>query len=438
MSCSRLFRAIALAIASIALFSLGYALWRFMGGERRLTLLVFESLLICSAVGFYRMQLRDSGWIAGGCAPGASNVPLINVLFFLSFGMGVASAVIMSWRWPYSGWDGWAIWTLRARFLFLGGAQWRETFTNLNAWCHPDYPLMVSGLIAGVWTLLQRPWQAVPILVAFLSITSVVLALAAAVGERRGRLQGALAGLVLSGSAFFWQTGQGMSADVPLGLFILLSVVCAESAFATPAFSLWPLLAGFFAGCAAWTKNEGAVFLLGLTLMMLREVWRDRVWRRGSLYFIGAMPWVWVWLVFKFTLAPRTDLLPVGQEARAIVFLQDLGRLGYIVKAWGLYIERFSDHAVLFLVVYAGLVGGFLRGGQRKRLDVALIGAMGIGYTLAYWITPRDLAWHMSTSANRLLLQIWPLSLYAFFTRVKSPEIFSRSSVPGSTLPAAG
>ncbi len=45
------------------------------------------------------------------------------------------------------GWDAFSIWNLHARFLFRGGTAWRDGFTSIIPWSHPDYPLLLPGAI---------------------------------------------------------------------------------------------------------------------------------------------------------------------------------------------------------------------------------------------------------------------------------------------------
>ncbi len=43
------------------------------------------------------------------------------------------------------------------------------------------------------------------------------------------------------------------------------------------------------------------------------------------------------------------------------------------------------------------------------------LGLMLSGFFIFYIITPKDLHWHLSTSLDRLLLQLWPSALFIYF-----------------------
>ena len=55
---------------------------------------------------------------------------------------GVCAVIVASYNNPYGGWDAWAIWNLKARFLFFGidDGAWAQMFAPEVVWNHPDYP----------------------------------------------------------------------------------------------------------------------------------------------------------------------------------------------------------------------------------------------------------------------------------------------------------
>src|SRR5215472_7577163 len=73
------------------------------------------------------------------------------------------SAVVRSIAHPDGeGWDAFAIWNLHARYLFRGGEHWRDGFSPLIPWSHPDYPLLLPSAVAHFWSLLGHETTAVP------------------------------------------------------------------------------------------------------------------------------------------------------------------------------------------------------------------------------------------------------------------------------------
>src|SRR2546428_4987341 len=79
-----------------------------------------------------------------------------------------------------TGWDAFAIWNLHARFLFRGGQYWREGFSALLPWSHPDYPLLLPASVAHFWKYLNTDSAPVSAVIAFVFTFSTVALLVSA------------------------------------------------------------------------------------------------------------------------------------------------------------------------------------------------------------------------------------------------------------------
>jgi hypothetical protein len=71
---------------------------------------------------------------------------------------------------PHGFWDAWAIWNMRARFLFRSGNQYINAFSSLYSWSHPDYPLLLPCNVARIWTYVGYESKFAPILIACYSL----------------------------------------------------------------------------------------------------------------------------------------------------------------------------------------------------------------------------------------------------------------------------
>jgi hypothetical protein len=81
---------------------------------------------------------------------------------------------------------------------------------------------------------------------------------------------------------------------------------------------------------------------------------------------------------------------------------------------------------VPLLAAYAWLVGRRESGpGDRAtvRTGAVALALSGVGLLLVYVTTPRDLAWHLSTSLDRLLVQLWPATLFVLFLSLREPGV---------------
>src|SRR5205823_14020915 len=101
-------------------------------------------------------------------------------------------------RYPDGGWDAWAIWNLRARFLARAGEGFYAAFSpELLFWAHPDYPLLLPGIVAQGFFLARGEPLWIPAAAAYAFAVLVVALLGAAAGALRGPVWGAFAALAL-------------------------------------------------------------------------------------------------------------------------------------------------------------------------------------------------------------------------------------------------
>jgi hypothetical protein len=118
---------------------------------------------------------------------------------------------------------------------------------------------------------------------------------------------------------------------------------------------------------------------------------------------------------FKLRLAPPNDLV-AGQGVAAT-----LGRYAWTAGAFLGQVLMIGPGAVVVLAVYARLLGRAPPPAKRTGHSRTLLGGMLAGYFLVYLTTPNDLPTHLGTSLDRLLVQLWPLALLAFFLAVAMP-----------------
>ena len=300
-------------------------------------------------------------------------------------------------RYPEGGWDAIAIWNLRARALFGAPDRLAQVFTLELQSTHPDYPLLLPGLVAHGWFALGTRTPLVPIAVSFLFAAAGAMALATAVSQRRGTALGLAAALLLLGTPDFLTLAWNQYADLKLAMLLLVSVALAsEEKFAA---------AGLVAGLVALTKNEG---LIELAMLLLAVFFVSG--RRAALRFVGgaAAPLVLL-LQFKLRWAPPNDL--VGQ-AHASGLLQRLPlRVAVVLRGFAGQLVDFGKWGCTLAFVALCWVAG---GRRSARTVSALFVALMLGVVFAIFLaTPLEPVEHMGNSLDRLLFQLWPSLLYA-------------------------
>jgi hypothetical protein len=352
-----------------------------------------------------------------------------------AFGVALASAATMfvfyALNKPHGEWDAWSIWNLRARFLFRAGEFWRDAFSNQIAWSHPDYPLLLPGIVAMCWTLARAESTLVPGAVAFLFTFGAAGLLVSTLGILRGKAQAMIAGIVLLGSVSIVVNGANQYADIPLSYFILatLGLLCLQERY--PEDLRFSILAGLTAGFAAWTKNEGLLFVVAVIAArawaMVRYGDRTAVTRQLLKLAIGLLPPLAVIAFFKIRLATANDLL-ARQPHQIVAHLADIGRWIYALEAYvkaAFRIGNFLIPIILVLALYWYLVRFKVEPRDRPALATILLalGLTAAGEFAIYVALPGDEVWQINTSLERLLLQMWPSGLLAFFLAVNAPQL---------------
>jgi hypothetical protein len=249
----------------------------------------------------------------------------------------------------------------------------------------------------------------------------------------RSPAQGALGALMLLGTPFLVVHGASQYADVPVGFFFLSSVVLLavhqRYAERTHRFAV---LAGLCAGMAAWTKNEGLLFVICLiaaqiATTVVARAERKSLARQLAAFLVGALLPLLLVSYFKARFAPPNDLMSV-ESGDLRMWLTDPRRYAIVLRPFASHLLRFGDNdlvsAVWLLVTYSLCVG--LRATDRGwswGLTVALtLGLMLVGHIVIFVGTTPDILPLLNTSLDRVLLQLWPSFLVLYFMAVRTPE----------------
>jgi hypothetical protein len=186
------------------------------------------------------------------------------------------------------------------------------------------------------------------------------------------------------------------------------------------------ILAGFMAGLAAWTKNEGSLFVLVTFAALVIAFFRQQPWRVLGWYALGLVFPLIIVLYFKEFLAPPSDVLGNG-VARSIQQALDVSRHITILKSFGADFLSFGGWGIGMLPILLAYALIFkLAPSSNPRTAYVAIGLIlilqAIGYYVIYLITPYDLQWHIDFSLGRLVFQLYVPFLFLFFTIVTDVE----------------
>ncbi len=430
--------------AGLGLASCLYFICLALVGPKLAVIAAVEAIFVVAAIALgLRARIRDSelAW-----SDGPPVARYLRVLFASASVLGLVLFIAHSATKPHGEWDAWSIWNLHARFLYRGGELWKNAFSNRIAWSHPDYPVLLPGLISLCWTLARAESTLAPIVIAFLFTFATAGLLISALGILRGRVQAFIAGALLLGTVEFVEVGAMQYADVPLSFYILATIVLLCLQDRHPEEWRYTLLAGLTAGLAAWTKNEGLMFLIAVivarAIAVLRYGSRPALMRQIGAIATGLVFPLAVVAFFKLRFAPPNDLTS-ARPSDILSHAADFGRWITVLQGFGVRAFLFGDTAIegqlvhgflfpisLVLLLYWLLVR--FRVDERDRSAVATaaiaVALMLAGDFVVYVLLPNDVIWQMSTSLDRLFLQLWPAGLFAFFMAANVPQLAAKPS----------
>lgn len=354
----------------------------------------------------------------------------------LSFGLFLAVfyyflklALISSAFNPYGGWDTRFFWNVKASFYFRDPALWKNMFSPIIIWTHPDYPLMYSGSVAWGWNWIGKEvfvWPAVVSVTFFISMIFLIIWYI---------MSFAPAWCAWIAGAFFlkmplfpfWAINQ--YADVPLSLFIAAAGALTVCAFRLKDRKLF-FLAGWMAGIAVWTKNEGIFFLmeflavLGGSFILIPGQRKEKLENIKKIFAGLAVPCAAIVLMRVF-LVHIGDYLGSGRTLGNYLSLlfQRPDNTKIILSAFPVFLKNWGSWNGLWFYFLAAIPAYFILGRNRTNTYGGILAVLTVlnlaGYIVALHLTPHDVAWQISTALYRLLLHSGGLAVLFVF------EVFS-------------
>lgn len=392
---------------ALALLSFGFSLSLFAG----LPLWIFETVFVLLPAGFLFREIKMKGYSMKPLRIESVPFPVLLVILaglcWFSYNMFTASE-----RW--GSWDAWAIWSQHAHFL-ASGAEFDNLFTDKIAWTHPDYPLMLPSLIAMWWNAFGFSAYAPAVLGCLISV-SLLLAIVGFFLEKKQTILGLALFLTLACSKVLFPFVTMQCADTLTALFILIPLILLYTIPEDKPLET-VFLAGFFAASCSWVKNEGLMFFVLFAVFFGVKYFR----RNGFLKYFSfgiALPLV-VLLLFKIGYAPSNDLVNSHEQS----YMDKLGDASRYQLIFDYIYIYFKDNCEL--LYYSLLAILLINYRFYYSTGFLLLFALFTSYFLAYVISPNDLTWHLSTSFDRLVHQIFPALLCLIFYSASERTKFS-------------
>jgi len=396
---------VGLAYTTVVLF---ISLYWFGELSRSFAMFVHLSTLVVIGAFFWKKKRPDVQRPFNIAVVGFSAVLLLGAIFIL---FNVAKS-------PYgTGLDAWAIWKLKAAFIYRGGQSWQHIFSPVLDFSHPDYPLFYPLCVVWGWLAAGRETLAAPICIAFVFTLSIIGLLMSALRTRGLRLA-CLAGLFMISTPHLIGVGSSQYADIIVSYFNLASVVLFHRALYENE-GRFALVSGMCLGANAFVKNEGMLFLLVFFLCLggigscVGGSFRKKCFRNLGACLVGALPMLLIVFLFKAQSPLFSDLVTwerLGEWFRYGFFLE---RAPAIMHAW--IREIFQENAWTYTWIFYGLTLFLYRKRFFKSQEVWILLTwlgLNLGYFSIFLMTPLDVRYHLETSLDRLLVHGFPFLGY--------------------------
>lgn len=300
----------------------------------------------------------------------------------------------------YGLWDAWAIWNLHAGYL-ADTAHWKQMLLN-KTYGHPDYPLALPGILAFLRQLFLGIID-MPVTYAFhFAITLLIPLLIYFETYTRSLFIAGLCLILFATNEFYLLEGMAQMADTLLAFFFLCALVSVEHGRQDRKMLI---LAAFFLGCCAWTKNEGLILAV-IFLLFNANILFSRA--NIKYFFLGIALPAMTLAIFKLGYAPPNDMVQgQGKHTYTLLFEKERYKLVYHFFKNNIR-ESFRD--VKYGILIYTIICIFRRQWPDRRL--VMIAACLLVYMMIYIVSPNDLEWHLFTSQNRLMHQLMPATMY--------------------------
>lgn len=281
-----------------------------------------------------------------------------------------------------------------------------------------------------------------PVLQAFLFTSATVILTVFSVSRLQNKNQGLIAGMILLGTPFFIYNGSSLIADVPVGFYILATVVLycliGERSEEKPGLIF---ICGVMAGFAAWTKNEGFLLIISICFTRFIVITLQKgpmaFFKEALLFTAGLTPVLIIIAYFKFHLASPNISYLKDQLASPVtlifnqdfnVLLNSLTDISKYIMIGKTFLIKFYELEKWMLIVFPVFI--LLMGRSDKKRNnpgiytsLLILMIMICGYFTVFLVYPLDnLEWLLEITVRRLLLQILPSLIFVFFLIIAAPE----------------
>ncbi|MFA5147117.1 MAG: glycosyltransferase family 39 protein [Candidatus Omnitrophota bacterium] len=359
---------------------------------------------------------RGKGPGNGGREVSPPLVP-IEKLFLLGTALEVSYTFFRAMAKPIESYDAIAIYAIKAKIFYLARGIPDYFFTGLkDVVPHLEYPLFLplaeTFFYVSIGALNDLLVKCIfPLL--FLSALVIFYSAAKRMIKRRMAFLGTF---LLATVPQFSEYATNGYADLPLTLYYSASILYLFLWIAQKRNGVFLALSFIFLALAVWTKTEGVMFafvnIAVISASLIRD--RSRSVRAGVAYVVLVLALLGAFLcaLRAAGLGLHEDFNTAGLQGRA-GFVTGIKRIPAILYEYQRQFFGPKKWNIAWILCIGAFAAAFRKVFSKDLfyMTVAVFLMFG-GYTAIYMLTPRDLSWHLSTTASRFFIHLLPVSVF--------------------------
>lgn len=305
---------------------------------------------------------------------------------------------------PSPAWDARSIWLFHGKRIFYDASLYAQ-LDNYAVWSHNDYPALVPALMASVAHVIGHWNDVFPKVVVPLAMLPSLLVILPRIPRLEWRMVFLLVLVALGGNHLVDGYVDALLSLAFVAVFLLINEITATD---EPDFGQYVQLT-IIAALLALVKNEGAALLLCAAFAgPVGTLLRGR--RMKFALVVSLAVAILPLLAWKLSVAHAglsNDL--AGSDLMG----QITGRLRDIRSYWLLIDSLLLSLPTLILLSPLLLIASVARRNSISLYVLPACASYVAVLVVVYMSTPNDLAWHLSTSADRTMLPVWLLATCA-------------------------
>ena len=352
--------------------------------------------------------------------------PWIQIILWILLLLSLIPLWIYSHSYPYGGWDAWQVWNLKAKFLFLGGENWKNIFHESLWRSSPHYPLLLPIINVWGWIFSKDATYSVPLFTALIFSIALVGLLSQAIYRSTRSFLSILPVLLIFTHPLLLNLTISQYADLPFAFYLFAGLFCLYQAKTKPLLtSYFLLLTSLFLSFLSFTKPEGliaAIVVIFLSLPYL--LWENNLRSLKKIFliylislFIAFLPSI----VFYGLYAPKNITFINGFLSTAKP--SDLNRLKIIAMYYVLEIFSAKWNG-LWILLLGGFILSIKKCFTRKILIFPAFLLIYSAIIILYYQTNTyfEIGWWLQSTLHRILFTLLPTIIFWIFTSLAEKQ----------------